>query len=173
MGRGDNGVRRVDCVVNVDANQTMDAVDRIRELGRPVIRQSIDSCVDHCRVSQVLDCNPPGSNNNSSCSRRYPRLGSSLPLIALPCQLDASFSRWAGYLSGTLPQISSFPRPCRHRTAQGLGFSGRWRDRRARIARSYWVSEPRETPQFDLRHQLQSAAARWSRPRQWQDYPGA
>ena len=55
---------------------------------------------------------------------------------------------------------------------EGLGVSRRRRDRRARSARRDHAAGARKARQPDLRHQLQSAAARRSGPRQRPDHPG-
>ena len=61
----------------------------------------------------------------------------------------------------------------RHRRPQGVGFHGRRRDGRARIARRDRPGGARATGQSDLRRQLQSAAPGWPGARQRQNHSGA
>ena len=61
----------------------------------------------------------------------------------------------------------------RNGRAQGLGFPGRRRDGRARVAGRDLAGDPREAGQPDLRHQLQPAASGRTGARQRQDHPGA
>ena len=92
--------------------------------------------------------------------------------LAVPDGVDGSRSV-DGDLSGALPQVSARAAAWRRPKPQGVGVPRRRRMRRAGIARRDFARRPREARQPDLRHQLQSAAARRPGARQRQDHPGA
>ena len=77
-----------------------------------------------------------------------------------------------GHLSGPVQQISARPRHQRHEQLACLVLHRRRRNRRAGIARRHHARLARASRQPDLRHQLQSAAARRPGARQRQNHSG-
>ena len=78
-----------------------------------------------------------------------------------------------GDLPGPVQSLSHRPRHRRPVEEARVGVPGRRRMRRAGIARRHHARLARAARQPDLRHQLQSAAARRPGARQRQDHPGA
>ena len=93
-------------------------------------------------------------------------------LLAIRDRLDGARLA-ASRVPSALHALSARPRADRRQRSQGVGVSGRRRDRRARIARRARDGGAREARQLDLRRQLQLAAARRAGTRQRQDHPGA
>ena len=78
-----------------------------------------------------------------------------------------------GDLPGALHSVSGRSRIEEAVEREGVGVSGRRRNRRARIARCHYAAVARKARQPDLRDQLQPAAPRRPGARQWADRAGA
>jgi len=76
------------------------------------------------------------------------------------------------HLPGALHAVPGKPRRDPAHRAQGVGVSGRWRDRRAGIHGIAHAGLAREAGQSHLRRELQPAAPGWPGARQRQDHPG-
>ncbi len=93
------------------------------------------------------------------------------PVLGVPHRVDGPGPDH-GDLPGPIQPLPDRPRhQARRRRVPGLGLPGRRRVRRARVPGGDHPSRPRAVGQPDLRHQLQSPAARRPGPRQRQDHP--
>src|SRR5689334_5802708 len=92
--------------------------------------------------------------------------------LAVPDRVDGPRTA-DGDLSGAVHEIPPGPRARSHRRAQGVVLLRRRRNGRTRIDGRDRIGGPRDARQPHFRGQLQSPAARRSRPRQRQDHPGA
>ncbi len=112
---------------------------------------------------------PPGSRRQGPLVLSAPVADAGL--LAVPDRVDGPGPA-DGDLPGAFHALHEGPRHTPAAGPQGVGVHGRRRNGRAGIAGRDFARRPREARQPDIRHQLQSAAARRAGARQRQDHPG-
>ena len=115
---------------------------------------------------------PPGALTPCRQPAQLPAPTADAGLLAVPDRLDGPGPA-ARDLPGPLQPLPAQPRDQGHQPAARVGVPRRRRDRRAGVAGQHQPRRTRGPGQPDLRHQLQPAAPRRTRPRQRQHHPGA